>query len=184
MPVIESEIDASSPAFKTNAEAMQVAIDEFREVEAKVVAKELQSKEKFIKRGKLLPRERLNRLLDPGTPFMEVMQLAGYKMHDDKDGSGAGGGIVAGIGYVGGIRCMVVVNNCAIKGGTISPAGLDKSLRLQEIAAENKLPLVSLSESGGANLNYATDIFVKGARAFANQARMSAQGLPQVTVAW
>lgn len=182
MPILESEIDVNGAAFQGNVEAMQKAIDEFREVEAKVVEKELQSKEKFIKRGKLLPRERLNRLLDPGTPFMEVMQLAGYKMHDDKDGSGAGGGLIAGIGYVGGIRCMVVVNNCAIKGGTISPAGLDKSLRLQEIAAENKLPLVSLSESGGANLNYATDIFVKGARAFANQARMSAQGLPQVTV--
>ena len=182
MPILESEIDVNGAAFQGNVEAMQKAIDEFREVESKVVEKELQSKEKFIKRGKLLPRERLNRLLDPGTPFMEVMQLAGYKMHDDKDGSGAGGGIIAGIGYVGGIRCMVVVNNCAIKGGTISPAGLDKSLRLQEIAAENKLPLVSLSESGGANLNYATDIFVKGARAFANQARMSAQGLPQVTV--
>lgn len=182
MPILESEIDVNGAAFQGNVEAMQKAIDEFREVEAKVVEKELKSKEKFIKRGKLLPRERLNRLLDPGTPFMEVMQLAGYKMHDDKDGSGAGGGLIAGIGYVGGIRCMVVVNNCAIKGGTISPAGLDKSLRLQEIAAENKLPLVSLSESGGANLNYATDIFVKGARAFANQARMSAQGLPQVTV--
>ncbi len=182
MPVLESELDASSPAFQTNAAAMQKSIDEFREIEAKVVAKELESKEKFDKREKLLPRERLNRLLDAGTPFLEVMQLAGYKMHDDKDGSSAGGGLIAGIGYVGGIRSMVVVNNCAIKGGTISPAGLDKSLRLQTIASENKLPLVSLSESGGANLNYATDIFVQGARAFANQARMSAQGLPQVTV--
>ena len=140
------------------------------------------STEKFKQRGKLLPRERLNRLLDAGSPFLEVMALAGYKMHDDKDGSGAGGGIIAGIGYVEGVRCMIVVNNCAIKGGTISPAGLDKSLRIQEIAQENKLPVVSLSESGGANLNYATDIFVKGARAFANQARMSAQGLPQITV--
>lgn len=182
MPLIESQIDVHGEGFKTNAEAMQVCIDEFRAIEQKVVDKELASKEKFIKRKKLLPRERLNRLLDPGTPFLEVMALAGYKMHDDKDGSGAGGGVIAGIGYIEGIRCMIVVNNCAIKGGTISPAGLDKSLRLQEIAQENNLPVVSLSESGGANLNYATDVFVKGARAFANQARMSAQGLPQVTV--
>jgi len=182
MPLIESQIDVHGEDFKTNAEAMQVCIDEFRAIEQKVVDKELASKEKFIKRKKLLPRERLNRLLDPGTPFLEVMALAGYKMHDDKDGSGAGGGVIAGIGYIEGIRCMIVVNNCAIKGGTISPAGLDKSLRLQEIAQENNLPVVSLSESGGANLNYATDVFVKGARAFANQARMSAQGLPQVTV--
>lgn len=182
MPMIDSQIDVHGDGFKINAEAMQVCIDEFRAIEQKVVDKELASKEKFIKRKKLLPRERLNRLLDPGTPFMEIMALAGYKMHDDKDGSGAGGGVIAGIGYVEGVRCMIVVNNCAIKGGTISPAGLDKSLRLQEIAQENNLPVVSLSESGGANLNYATDVFVKGARAFANQARMSAQGLPQITV--
>ncbi len=182
MPVLESEIDTHGDNFKANTEFMQAAIDEFRGIEQKVVEKELTAKEKFIKRKKLLPRERLNRLLDAGTPFMEVMALAGYKMHDDKDGSGAGGGIIAGIGYVSGVRCMVVVNNCAIKGGTISPAGLDKSLRIQEIVKENKLPVVSLSESGGANLNYATDIFVKGAKAFANQARMSAMGLPQITV--
>jgi len=182
MPMIDSQVDVHGEEFKTNSEAMQVCIKEFRAIEQKVLDKELASTEKFIKREKLLPRDRLNRLLDPGSPFLEVMPLAGYKMHDDKDGSGAGGGVIAGIGYVEGIRTMIVVNNCAIKGGTISPAGLDKSLRVQEIAQENKLPVVSLSESGGANLNYATDVFVKGARAFANQARMSAQGLPQVTV--
>ena len=182
MPMIESQIDVHGDDFKSNVESMQTCIEEFRAIEQKVIDKELASKEKFIKREKLLPRERLNRLLDPGSPFLELMALAGYKMHDDKDGSGAGGGVIAGIGYVEGIRCMIVVNNCAIKGGTISPAGLDKSLRIQEIAQENNLPVVSLSESGGANLNYATDVFVKGARAFANQARMSAQGLPQVTV--
>ena len=182
MPVLQSEIDVHGQGFKTNSEFMQSCIDEFRAIEQKVIEKELASKEKFIQRKKLLPRERLNRLLDAGSPFLEVMALAGYKMHDDKDGSGAGGGIIAGIGYVANIRCMIVVNNCAIKGGTISPAGLDKSLRIQEIAQENNLPVVSLSESGGANLNYATDIFVKGAKAFANQARMSAQGLPQITV--
>lgn len=182
MTVIDSQIDVHGEGFAHNREAMQASIDEFRAIEQKVVDKELESKEKFIKREKLLPRERLNRLLDPGTPFLELMALAGFKMHDDKDGSGAGGGVIAGIGYVEGVRSMIVVNNCAIKGGTISPAGLDKSLRLQEIAQENNLPVVSLSESGGANLNYATDVFVKGARAFANQARMSAQGLPQVTV--
>lgn len=182
MPVLQSEIDVHGQGFKTNSEFMRSCIDEFRAIEQKVIEKELASKEKFLQRKKLLPRERLNRLLDAGSPFLEVMALAGYKMHDDKDGSGAGGGIIAGIGYVANIRCMIVVNNCAIKGGTISPAGLDKSLRIQEIAQENNLPVVSLSESGGANLNYATDIFVKGAKAFANQARMSAQGLPQITV--
>ena len=135
---------------------MQSCIDEFRAIEKKVIEKELASTEKFIQRKKLLPRERLNRLLDAGSPFLEVMALAGYKMHDDKDGSGAGGGIIAGIGYVANIRCMIVVNNCAIKGGTISPAGLDKSLRLQEIAQENNLPVVSLSAVSYTHLTLPT----------------------------
>lgn len=182
MTIIESSISAQSEDFKANAEVMQAHIDSFREVERKVVAKENEAKEKFVKRNKLLPRERLNLLLDRGAPFLEISSLAGYKMHDDKDGSMAGGGIIAGIGYVEGIRCMVIASNSAIKGGTISPAGLDKTLRLQEIAKLNKLPVVTLAESGGANLNYATDIFVQGARGFANQARLSAAGIPQFTI--
>lgn len=103
-------------------------------------------------------------------------------MHDDRDGTEAGGGNIAGIGYVAGTRALIAASNSAIKGGTITPAGLRKSLRLQEIARENKLPIVSLSESGGANLNYAAEIFVEGARTFANQARLSAMGIPQITV--
>ncbi|WP_304439732.1 carboxyl transferase domain-containing protein, partial [Oleiphilus sp. HI0043] len=182
MSILETSIETSSEEFQANAEAMQGYINEFRNVENKVVEKENQAKEKFIKRGKLLPRERINMLLDRGAPFLEVSSLAGYKMHDDKDGSMAGGGIIAGIGYVAGIRSMIIASNSAIKGGTISPAGLDKTLRLQEIAKLNKLPIVTLAESGGANLNYATDIFVQGARGFANQARLSAQGIPQFTV--
>lgn len=182
MPVIQSAIDTHSAEFNTNREAMLVYVNEFRAIEQKVIDKADEAKEKFHKRGKLMPRERLNLLLDRGAPFLELCSLAGYKMHDDKDGSMAGGGIIAGIGYVEGVRSLVVLNNSAIKGGTISPAGLDKSLRIQAIAMENKLPVVTLAESGGANLNYATDIFVLGARGFANQARMSAAGIPQVTV--
>ncbi|MFT7185652.1 MAG: geranyl-CoA carboxylase beta subunit, partial [Pseudohongiellaceae bacterium] len=163
-------------------EAMQVFVDAFRAIEKKVLDKENEAKEKFIKRGKLLPRVRLNLLLDRGAPFLEISSLAGYKMHDDKDGSMSGGGIIAGIGYVSGIRCIVMASNSAIKGGTISPAGLEKTLRIQNISKENKLPIVTLAESGGANLNYATDIFVQGARGFANQARLSAAGIPSVTV--
>ncbi|WP_166254295.1 acyl-CoA carboxylase subunit beta [Marinobacter salicampi] len=182
MQVIESSLDPQSEEFRGNVDAMQDHIDLFREVEQKVLDLAEVAREKFTKKGKLLPRERINRLLDRGTPFLELCSLAGYKMHDDKDGSQAGGGIIAGIGHVSGIRCLVIASNSAIKGGTITPAGLDKTLRLQQIAMENKLPVVSLSESGGANLNYATDIFVLGARGFANQARMSAAGIPQVTV--
>ena len=182
MPVIESTLDANSAEFAQNREAMLAAVTSFRDVEQLVLNKANEAKAKFDKRGQLLPRERLNLLLDPGAPFLELSSLAGYKLHDDKDGSMAGGGIIAGIGYVEGVRCLVIANNSAIKGGTISPSGLRKSLRLQQIARENKLPVITLAESGGANLAYAADIFVEGARAFANQARMSAMGLPQITV--
>ena len=182
MQVLESIITPQSSEFQANAEAMEAHIKTFRDVEQKVLDLAEAAREKFTKRGKLLPRDRINRLLDRGSEFLELCSLAGYQMHDDKDGSMAGGGIIAGIGRVAGIRCLVVASNSAIKGGTITPAGLDKTLRLHEIAKENKLPIVSLSESGGANLNYATDIFVPGARGFANQARLSAAGIPQVTV--
>lgn len=182
MEVLEPMTDPQSEAFAENLRAMQTHIDAFREAEKKVLDLAESAREKFTKREKLLPRDRINRLLDRGTSFLELCSLAGYKMHDDKDGSQAGGGIIAGIGTVSGVRCLISASNSAIKGGTITPAGLDKTLRLQQIALENKLPVVSLSESGGANLNYATDIFVLGARGFANQARLSAAGIPQITV--
>ncbi|QAX86118.1 acetyl-CoA carboxylase carboxyltransferase subunit [Pseudomonas sp. DTU12.3] len=182
MPQIQSQLDPHSEAFTRNRTAMLAAIEQVQQLEQNLLNKAAEAKEKFDKRGQLLPRERLNLLLDPGAPFLELASLAGYKLHDDKDGSAAGGGLIAGIGYVSGIRAMVVANNSAIKGGTISPSGLKKSLRLQQIAQENKLPVITLAESGGANLNYAAEIFVEGARSFANQARMSALGLPQITV--
>ena len=182
MPQIQSQLDPHSDAFARNRAAMLAAIEHVQQLEQNLLNKAADAKGKFDKRGQLLPRERLNLLLDPGAPFLELASLAGYKLHDDKDGSAAGGGMIAGIGYVSGIRVMVVANNSAIKGGTISPTGLKKSLRLQQIALENKLPVITLAESGGANLNYAAEIFVEGARSFANQARMSAMGLPQITV--
>ncbi|WP_460091681.1 geranyl-CoA carboxylase subunit beta [Pseudomonas sp. S2_E02] len=182
MPQIQSRLDPHSEAFARNRSAMLAAIEHVQQLEQSLLNKATEAKARFDKRGQLLPRERLNLLLDPGAPFLELASLAGYKLHDDKDGSSAGGGLIAGIGYVWGIRAMVVANNSAIKGGTISPTGLKKSLRLQQIAQENKLPVITLAESGGANLNYAAEIFVEGARSFANQARMSAMGLPQITV--
>ena len=152
MPVIQSEIDVHGTAFAQNRETMLATIAGFREVEQKVLDKANEAKAKFEKRGQLLPRERINLLLDPGAPFLELASLAGYKLHDDKDGSMAGGGLIAGIGYIQGVRSLVIANNSAIKGGTISPTGLKKSMRLQQIAFENKLPVVTLAESGGANL--------------------------------
>ncbi|MEN8670323.1 MAG: carboxyl transferase domain-containing protein, partial [Ketobacter sp.] len=182
MPILETELNVNSDEFKANQIHMQGLVNEFRAIEDTIKATEEKARPKFEKRGQLLPRERIEHLLDTGSPFMELMSLAGYQMHDDKDGSTAGGGLIAGMGYVAGARCLVVANNSAIKGGTISPAGLHKSLRLHAIAAQNKLPIVTLSESGGANLNYAGEIFVEGARSFANQARLSAAGIPQITV--
>lgn len=182
MAVIESTLDVHGEEFQKNREAILKSVEEFRAIENKVMEKSESQRPKFEKRGQLLPHERVARLLDPGSPFLSLMNLAGYMMHDDKDGTEAGGGSIAGIGYISGVRCIVAASNSAIKGGTITPAGLHKSIRLQSIARENKLPIVSLSESGGANLNYASEIFVEGARTFANQARLSALGIPQITV--
>jgi len=182
MAVIHSQINVLDDDFAKNRQAILQALNKFRDIEKLVLEKAQAAQEKFHKKDKLLPRERLNLLLDPNSSFIELSSLAGHKMHDDKDGSEAGGGIIAGIGFVSGVRCVIQVNNSAIKGGTIAPTGLEKTLRLQQVAKENKLPLITLAESGGANLNYATDIFVQGARAFANQARLSAQGIPQITV--
>ncbi|NQY33742.1 MAG: acyl-CoA carboxylase subunit beta [Alteromonadaceae bacterium] len=182
MAIIQSQVDVHGQDFAANKAEMLITIAEFRALEKTVLEKAQAVQAKFHQKGKLLPRERLSLLLDPGSSFIELSSLAGYKMHDDKDGSTAGGGIIAGIGFVSEVRCIIQVNNCAIKGGTISPTGLEKTLRLQEIARENSLPVITLAESGGANLNYATDIFVPGARAFANQARLSKVGIPQITV--
>ncbi|GLQ05495.1 acyl-CoA carboxylase subunit beta [Sneathiella chinensis] len=183
MPVITSEIDTNSEAFRTNREAMQTLISGFRDLEQKVRDASNAKKDKFEKRGQLLPRQRIALLLDKGAPFLQLSTLAGLGMHDD-DGKDdvLGGGLIAGIGYVSGIRCMVLASDSAIKGGTVAPMGLEKSLRAQEIILKNKLPVVNLVESGGANLLYQSEIFVKGGQGFANQARMSAAGIPQITV--
>lgn len=182
MPVLDSRIDPQSPGFKANAEAMQAHIDGFRAIEAAVTEAAEASRARYEKRGNIMPHDRLNLLLDPGSPFLELGSLAGYMMYDDKDGTGAGAGCIAGIGHVSGLRCLVLVDNFAVKGGTISPIGLTKKLRLQDIALENRLPVVTLAQSGGANLAYAAEMFVIGGRAFANQARLSAAGVPQITV--
>ena len=162
MPTLETSIDLKSAGFAANRDRMLAAVDEFRNIEAKVDAMAASKHERYAARGMLLPRERLNLLLDPGSPFLELSSLAGYMKHDDKDGTGAGAGAIAGIGYVSQVRCLVIVDNFAVKGGTITPTGLHKKLRLQDIAGENKLPIVSLSQSGGANLTYAAEIFVSG----------------------
>jgi geranyl-CoA carboxylase beta subunit len=168
MPILESQVDRNSCDYKRNREKMLLAIAEFREAEASVQATSEKSRARFAKRKQLMPRERIALLLDRGAPFLELMPLAGYRMHDDKDGSSAGGGSVAGIGYVEGVRCVVSASNSAIKGGTVAPSGQRKGQRVQQIVMENKLPLVHLVESGGANLLYQAEIFVPGGRCLLN----------------
>ncbi len=182
MAVIESKIDTNSAQFRQNREDLLAKIAEFRAIEAKGRAEEESKRERFHQRGQLLPRERVHLMLDRGSPWLELQTLAGYKHHDDKDGSLAGGNTIIGIGYVSGTRCMVSASNFAIKGGTMTPWGVQKGLRIQEIALEQKLPTVSMIESGGANLLYQAEVFIPGGRTFANQCRKSAAGLPQITV--
>jgi geranyl-CoA carboxylase beta subunit len=183
MPVIASGLDTKSAAFGTASERMHARLEEVRMLEAKVVTESASKRKRFEERGQLLPRERVSRLLDRGSDFLELSPLAGLAMHDD-DGkkSVQGGGSIVGIGTVSGKRVVISASDSAVKGGTIAPMGLKKALRAQAIALENKLPLVALVESGGANLMYQAEIFVDGGRSFANQARMSAAGIPQVAV--
>lgn len=183
MPVLSSTVDTRSEAYARNRAQMLALVEQFRELEAKVRVHSASKQAKYEKRGQLLPRQRVDHLLDRGSPFLELSTLAGYKMHDD-DGkrSIAGGSCIIGIGFVQGRRCLVNASDSAIKGGAISPMGLRKALRAQEIARLQRLPCVNLVESAGANLIYQSELFVDGGRIFANMARLSAAGIPQVTV--
>ena len=183
MPPLATQLDPGSPAYAANAARMQERLAEVQRLQARVVAESASKRSRFEQRGQLLPRERVARLLDRDTPFLELSPLAGLGMHDD-DGhqSVLGGGSIVGIGTVAGKRVLVSASDSGIKGGTVAPMGLKKALRAQQLASENKLPLVSLVESGGANLLYQAEIFVDGGRSFANQARLSAAGIPQIAV--
>ena len=183
MPAIVSRLNPKSAAFATNAARMAERLSDVRKLEQQVIAESASKRDKFEKRGQLLPRERVARLLDRGSGFLELSTLAGLGMHDD-DGkrSVQGGGSIVGIGLVAGKRVVISASDSALKGGTVSPMGLRKALRAQQVALENKLPLIYLVESGGANLMYQSEMFVEGGRSFANQARLSAAGIPQVAV--
>ena len=184
MAIIENTIATGSAAFKANRDGMLALIARMRALEERTRAASAAAKDRFHKRGQLLPRERVALVLDPGAPFIELSTLAGY-MFDvpDPDKSVPGGGVIAGIGFVSGIRCMVSANDAGIDAGALQPYGLDKTLRVQELALENKLPYVQLVESAGANLlRYRVEDFVRGGNIFRNLARLSAAGLPVVTV--
>ncbi|MDE2607646.1 MAG: acyl-CoA carboxylase subunit beta [Burkholderiales bacterium] len=164
-----------------------VMLERLRELQAlgqRAADKSAEARPVFDKRGQLLPRERVGLLLDPGEPFLPLATLAGY-LQDTKDpeASVPGGGMVAGIGFVRGVRCMVVASDSGIEAGAIQPMGLEKILRVQEIALQNRLPFVHLVESAGANLmRYRVEGFVHGGALFRNLARLSAAGIPVITV--
>lgn len=180
---LETRLDPESSTFRANTARMTQLVGRVRDLEARVRARSAAAAAKFHARSQLLPRERLERLLDPGTPFLELSSLAGLGMHgDDGADSITGGGLIAGIGLVRDVRVLVLVHDAAIKGGAITPMGLRKSLRAQTIALENRLPIVTLAESAGADLLHQSELFVDGGRVFANQARLSAAGIPQVTI--
>jgi geranyl-CoA carboxylase beta subunit len=184
MPRYPSSWNAQSSIAQQRREAMLARIAQLRALEERAAAASAKSKPVFDKRGQLLPRERVALLLDPGTPYLPLCSLAGY-LQDTKDASESvpGGGIVAGIGFVSGTRCMIVASDSGIEAGAIQPMGLDKILRVQELALENKLPFIHLVESAGANLmRYRVEGFVRGGGLFRNLARLSAAGIPVITV--
>lgn len=182
MAIFETEIDTQSVSYQRNRLVMQTAVDEFRDIERNVIEAAEAKTERYIKRGFLPPRDRLRLLLDPGAPFMELSTLCGYMQEGDKDGSAAGGCCITGVGYIAGIRCMILIDDYLTKGGTFTQLGSHKRQRMMEIAIAKKMPVIALAQSGGGNLTQLGDWFAFSGSAFAIQARASAAGIPQITV--
>jgi 3-methylcrotonyl-CoA carboxylase beta subunit len=170
-----------SADYQQNYEAMRRLVDEFHARQAQVRAGGSErARQRHVARGKLLPRERVELLLDPGTPFLELSTLAAWGMYDDESPAGSQ---IDGIGVVSGVECMIGANDATAKGGASYPITVKKALRSQEIAARNRLPCLYLVESAGANLLYQAELFADlGGRMFANEARMSAAGIPQISL--
>ena len=184
MPLIESRLDPASAASAANRAAWLQLIAAFRAVEARTRAASEKARPLFEKRGALLPRERVARALDPGAPFLELATLAGWcQDQPDPEQTIPGGGMIGGIGYVSGVRCMLIASDAGIDAGAIQPRGLDKVLRLLHIALQNKLPMLHLVESAGANLlRYRVEDFIHGGGLFCGLTRLSSAGIPVVTV--
>nr|WP_034339974.1 carboxyl transferase domain-containing protein [Herbaspirillum sp. B39] len=192
MPQIESKLNPRSEEFQHNRDAMQRIVDDLRQKVAAIAEGGGQAaREKHVARGKLLPRDRVQMLLDPGTPFLEFSQLAAYGMYREKDREGnlkdaaPSAGIITGIGRVAGQECVIVCNDATVKGGTYYPMTAKKHLRAQEIAEFNHLPCIYLVDSGGANLPNQDEVFPDRdhfGRIFYNQANLSAKGIAQIAV--
>jgi len=183
MPVIKSQLDVRSDGFAENAAQMRRQVEDLRTLVGRVKqGGGEKARERHLARGKLLPRDRVRMLLDPGTPYLELSQLAAHGVYDE-DVPAAG--ILTGIGRVAGRECVVVANDATVKGGTYYPLTVKKHLRAQEIAMQNRLPCIYLVDSGGANLPNQDEVFPDRdhfGRIFFNQANMSAAGIPQIAV--
>ena len=183
MPVLTSQLNPRSEAHQANASAMQALVDDLeRQLDVVAQGGGEAPRAKHLARGKLLPRDRVAQLLDAGSPFLEVAPLAALNVYDN---AAPCAGVIAGIGRVAGVECMVVCNDATVKGGTYYPLTVKKHLRAQEIAQQNRLPCIYLVDSGGANLPNQDEVFPDRdhfGRIFYNQANMSAAGIPQIAV--
>jgi 3-methylcrotonyl-CoA carboxylase beta subunit len=180
-PVLPTSINTDSEEYKARSAHNQALRDDLwtKVAEAALGGNE-KSRERHTSRGKLLPRERVERLLDSGSPFLEIGQLAACDLYDSEI---PGAGLITGIGRVSGRQCMIVCNDATVKGGTYYPMTVKKHLRAQEIAEANHLPCIYLVDSGGANLPHQDEVFPDRdhfGRIFYNQANMSAKGIPQI----
>jgi len=188
MSQLDTQLNSRSADFQANALAMRTLVDGLNVQIAKAALGGGEAaRAKHTARGKLLPRDRVANLLDPGTPFLELSPLAALGMYPDRDGSDSApsAGVIVGIGRVSGVDCMIVCNDATVKGGTYYPMTVKKHLRAQEVAAQNKLPCIYLVDSGGANLPNQDEVFPDRdhfGRIFYNQANMSAQGISQIAV--
>jgi 3-methylcrotonyl-CoA carboxylase beta subunit len=188
MSVLQTQLNNRSAEFLANAAALQVVVDDLRvQLKKSAAGGGEKAKAKHVARGKLPPRERVQMLLDPGTPFLELAPLAAHAMYLNKEGieDAPCAGMIAGIGRVQGVDCMIVCNDATVKGGTYYPMTVKKHLRAQEVAQQNNLPCIYLVDSGGANLPNQDEVFPDRdhfGRIFYNQANMSALGIPQIAV--
>ena len=183
MPVIETKLNPRDASVLASTQAMQALVDDLRvKHSAAALGGGDAPRAKHTARGKLLPRDRVKQLLDPGSPFLELSALAAYEMYNNES---PGAGIITGVGRVSGRECVIVANDATVKGGTYYPLTVKKHLRAQEIAAQNNLPCIYLVDSGGANLPNQDEVFPDRehfGRIFFNQATMSAQGIAQIAV--
>jgi 3-methylcrotonyl-CoA carboxylase beta subunit len=183
MTILKTSINTRSREFRDNSDAMRALVSDLKEKVSKIAAGGSErARDKHLARGKLLPRERIQNLIDPGSPFLELSQLAAWDMYDN---AVPAAGILTGIGRVNGRECMIVANDATVKGGTYYPLTVKKHLRAQEIAEQNHLPCIYLVDSGGAFLPRQDEVFPDRehfGRIFYNQANMSAKGIPQLAV--